>query len=186
MGITVLSLGLTIALLTACAPAHVVHTPAPTPVAGARVRYAVRPDTTDFVTVRLLALDADSLVFERFIPGEPQGRWVIAAVATDSVARLQVHVGRRGNAGRGAAFGFLVGGALGLACASEGDSWVVTSEQCLVGYALLGSGTGLLIGALRRSDVWAPTALPARPPALPPAPPITASAAIEVPPVPPW
>lgn len=184
MQITPLSLGLTIGLLTPCAPAHVVNTPAPRPVAGNRIRYAVRPDTTEFVTARLISIDADSLVFERFIPGEPEGRWVAASVATDSVARLQVHIGRRGNAGLGAAFGALVGGAVGVACVSE-DSWAVSSEECLIGYTFLGTGTGLLIGALRRSDVWAPTALPKRPPELPPAPAITAaSVGIDILPIP--
>ncbi|HET8623472.1 MAG TPA: hypothetical protein VFM14_07905 [Gemmatimonadales bacterium] len=115
MRITGLPLGLTIGLCIACAPADVVKTPAPIPVAGARVRYAGWPDTTEFVIVRLIALDADSLVFERFIPGEPKA------------------------------------------------------------------------GALGRSDVWAPTALPARPSELPPAPPITvASTAIDISRIPPW
>jgi hypothetical protein len=78
----------------------------------------------------------------------------------------------------------LVGGALGVACASE-DSWALSSEECLIGYTVLGTGTGLLIGTLRRSDVWAPIALPRCPPELPPAPPVTASSVgIDILPIP--
>jgi hypothetical protein len=161
MRITRLSVALSVGMITACAPAHVVTMPAPTPVAGNHIRYAGRTDTTELVTVRLVSLDADSLVFERFIPADPKGRWVTGSLATDSIARLQVRVGRRGNAGRGALIGGIVGGVLGIACASEEGGWLQPSpEECVLGYTLSGAGTGLLIGALIRSDVWAPTALP--------------------------
>ena len=159
MPIIRLSVVLGVGLLMACAPAQVVRTLVPTPVAGNRIRYAVRPDTSEFVTARVISLDADSLVFERFVPADPEGRWVAGSVATDSIARLQVHIGERRNGGRGALFGALVGGAIGIACASE-PGWIVTSEQCLVGYTLIGAGTGLLFGTFNRSDVWAPTVLP--------------------------
>jgi hypothetical protein len=159
-----LSVVLAASLLGACAPAHVVTTPGPIPVAGNRIRYAVRADTAQLVAARVISFDGDSLVFERFIPGDPEGRWAVASVATDSIARLQVHIGRRRNAVRGGAFGALVGGAIGIACAGGEAGWIVSSEQCLVGYTLLGAGTGLLIGALMRSDVWAPAVFPTRPP----------------------
>lgn len=153
-----------ISLLTACAPAHVVSTPVPAAVSGDRIRYAGRSDTTDFITARMISIDADSLVFERFIPGDPAGHWVMGSLATDSIARLQVRVGRRGNPGRGALIGGLVGGAIGILCATEESSgWVQPSpESCFMAYTITGVGTGLLIGALTRSDVWAPTAVPRR------------------------
>ena len=74
----VLRLCLVLALCTACAPAHVVNTPASIPLSGSRVRYAMRPDTSEFVSARLISLDADSLVLERLIPGDRDGRWVAA------------------------------------------------------------------------------------------------------------
>lgn len=168
--IAYLSAALAVGLATACAPAHMVSTPAPTPVAGDRIRYADRSDTTSFLTVRLISLDADSLVFERFTAGDAR-RWITGSLATDSIARLQVRVGRRGNAGRGALIGGLVGGVLGIACASEESGWLTpTPGECLLGYTLTGAGTGLLVGAFVRSDVWAPGALPTRRLEQPPAP----------------
>ena len=159
MRITGLSVSLAIALVTACAPAHLVTRPAPTPPPGSRIRYAARSDSTELIAARLVSLDADSLVFERFIAGPPRGGWVAGSLATDSVARLQVRIGRRSNPGRGALFGAAVGLGLGIACAGEEGEWV-TPEQCLFGYTLIGTGTGLVIGLLVRGDVWAPTVLP--------------------------
>ena len=180
MRITRLSVMLGLGLIGACAPAHVVTTPAPTPVPGSRIRYAVRSDTTRFVDARMVSLDADSLVFERFIAGDG-GRWIVTSLATDSIARLQVRVGRRRNPGRGALIGGIVGGALGLACASEAEgNWLVTPEECLLGYTVLGTGTGLLIGTLVRSDVWAPTPLLQRGQEVPPAPAPVSAAPLRI------
>ena len=167
-----------VGLVSACTPAHVVSTPVPAAAAGDRIRYAGRADTTSFVTARMISLDADSLVFERFIAGDPAGRWVAGSLPTDSIARLQVRVGQRGNAGRGALIGGLVGGALGVLCAAETSSgWLEPSpEACFLGYTLTGVGTGLLIGALRRSDVWAPTTVPRRQPGPTPIPPPVSAA----------
>jgi hypothetical protein len=151
----------------------VVNTPAPAPVAGDRIRYAVRSDSTDFVVARAISLDADSLVYDRFVPGATgnAGRWVVGSLSTDSIARLQVRVGRRGNVGRGALIGGLVGGVLAIACANEEPGWLTpTPGQCLLGGTLSGVATGALIGALIRSDVWAPTGLPTRRQAQPPTP----------------
>jgi hypothetical protein len=161
--------GLSISLLAACTPAHVVSTPAPLPAAGDRIRYAGRADSNEFVTARMISIDADSLVFERFIAGGAPGSWVRGSLPTDSIARLQVRVGRRANPGRGALIGTLVGGALGILCATESSSgWLEPSpESCLMAYTLSGAGTGLLIGALSRSDVWAPAVMPVRPPPAP-------------------
>lgn len=148
----------TAVLVAACAPAHVVSTPAPPPVAGDRIRYAERADSTELLTARVVSLDADRLVFERFVAG-PRGHVITGSLATDSIVRFQVRVGRRGHPGRGVLFGGVIGLAIGIACASE-ESWLVTSEQCLVGYTVAGAGMGLLVGVLVRSDVWAPTTPP--------------------------
>lgn len=155
--------------LSACIPGHVVSTPAPTPVAGERIRYAGILDTSEFIQARLVSVDADSLVFERLVTGwgKGSGVWARGSVSTDSIGRLQVRVGRRSNGGRGALIGVLVGGGLGLACAAttEGGWMEPTPEQCMLGYTLMGAGTGFLIGALIRSDIWAPSPLPRRKPA---------------------
>jgi hypothetical protein len=153
-----------VVLVAACAPAHMVRTPVPVAAAGDRIRYAGRSDSTAFITGRLISIDADSLVFERFVARDPAGIWVRGSVPTDSIARLHVRVGRRANAGRGALIGGIVGGALGIMCAAQTSSgWLEPSpEGCFVGFTLMGLGPGLLIGALRRSDVWAPTPVPRR------------------------
>jgi hypothetical protein len=177
-----LSVALAIGLVTACAPAHVVSTPAPTPVAGIDIRYAVRPDTTHLVTARVISLDADRLVFERFIPGD-RARWLTDSLAVDSIARLQVRVGRRGNGGRGALIGGAIGAALGIACAADYDaeSWFSpTPGQCLLSGTLTGAGIGLLFGALARSDVWAPAPLPTHRPEEPPPPASVSTARIGI------
>jgi hypothetical protein len=169
-----------VGLVTACAPAHVVSTPVPVAAAGDRIRYAGRSDSTAFITGRLISIDADSLVFERFVARDPAGSWVMGSVPTDSIARLQVRVGRRANPGRGALIGGIVGGAIGILCAAETSSgWLEPSpEACFLGYTLTGLGTGLLIGALRRSDVWAPTPVPRRRPEPTPVPaPVSAAPA---------
>lgn len=171
MKITRCFVAFAISLVTACAPAHVVTTPVPAAVSGDRIRYAGWSDTTEFITARLVSLDADSMVFERFIPADPAGRWVMGSLATDSIARLQVRVGRRGNAGRGALIGGLVGGAIGVLCVIENNSsgWGPSDEGCFMAYTIFGAGTGLMVGALRRSDVWAPAPVPRQGPE-PPAP----------------
>lgn len=183
MRITHRLVGFAVILGTSCTPAHVVSTPVPAAAAGDRIRYAGPSDTTDFITARMISIDADSLVFERFIAGDPAGRWVVGSLRTDSIARLQVRVGRRGNAGRGALIGGLVGGAIGVLCAAETSSgWLQPSpEGCFLGYTLTGVGTGLLIGALRRSDVWAPTTVPRRQPGPTPIPaPVSAAPAVGI------
>jgi hypothetical protein len=120
----------------------------------------------------LVSLDAERLVFERYQmdPAGLRGVWTPDTVATPSLATLQVPVGRRGNAGRGALIGAAAGVALGIACASEDSEWF-SGEECFAGYTVFGAGTGALIGLLIRSDVWAPAVLPSRPPA--PEPPVT-------------
>ena len=173
MKITCLPAGLAVCLAAACAPTHVVNTPAPAPNAGDPIRYATRSDSTAFVKARTISLDSDSLIYERFIadPAGRSGGWVAGSLSTDSIARLQVRVGRRGHAGRGAIIGGVVGLVAGIACANQEPGWLTpTPEQCLAGYTLSGLATGALIGVLIRSDVWAPAVLPARRPAQPPTP----------------
>lgn len=121
------------------------------------------PTPLNFTAVRLVSLDADSLIFERLVSDRAQ-HWVSSSLPTDSIARLQVRISRRGNAGRGALIGALVGVVAGVACASEESGWLTpTPGECLLGLGLSGLATGAFIGVLIRSDVRAPTALPSRP-----------------------
>ena len=152
-------------LLAACAPAHVVTTPVAVPAPDTRIRYSLRADTARFAAALMVSLDADSLRVARFVPdltGRP-GQRVVTAIPTDSVARLQVHVGRRGHVGRGLLFGGLAGVALGALCASDADhSWAGSTGGCLAGATASGLVAGLVAGALIRSNIWAPVPLPGR------------------------
>lgn len=155
-----LALGLT----SACAD-HVTTTPAPTPVPGGSIRYAATTSPDRFTTARLVSLNADSLVFERFDPGISgrEGSWIAGLLTTDSLAHLQVRTGRRGNAPHGALIGAGAGLAIGLLCAAsiDEDKWFQpTPEGCVASGVLSGAGFGLLIGALVKSDVWSPVVLP--------------------------
>lgn len=159
---------LLLGLSAACGP-RVTTTPVPAPSAGTPFRYATRPDSTRFTKAHFVSLDGERLVFERYQldPAGRRGVWTPDTVATPSLATLQVAVGRRSNAGRGALIGFAVGPGLGIACASE-DSGVgaPSDESCAAGYVVMSTATGALIGLLIKSDVWAPAVLPAatRPP----------------------
>jgi hypothetical protein len=167
LGISVLAAG----LLVGCAPAHVVTTPAPVPGVGELIRFADVADSTEFIVGRLVSVDLNQLVVQRFVRPSlvrPEisspGEWVRDSISTDSIARLQVRVGRRGNGIRGAIIGALAGATIGVICATEPEGLGTPSgEACFLGYTLFGTGTGWLIGSLRRSDVWAPAPLPDRP-----------------------
>ncbi|HEX6107724.1 MAG TPA: hypothetical protein VFZ26_19215 [Gemmatimonadales bacterium] len=171
MRLTPLPITAAVALLAACAP-YVTTTPGPEPVAGSPIRYAERADSAKLVPARLVLIDADSMVFERLVPGDYGGKWVAASLPTRQLARLQVRVGRRANTGRGALIGGAVGLALGVACTTD-DSGFVPDEACLISSTATGAVTGFLIGALVRSDVWAPAPLPVRAPAAEPEPVVT-------------
>ena len=162
MRITSLPVTAGLALLSGCGP-HVISEPVPAPTAGSRIRYAVRPDTNRFLSGRLVSLNADSLVVER--PGDAGGQWVTAALPTDQIARLQVKVGRRDNIGRALLVGSGVGFALGALCAAgdEGEWLQPSAGECMAAGVGTGLVTGLLIGAVARSDVLAPVPLPGRP-----------------------
>ena len=108
-----------VALLAACAPAHVVMTPAAVPAPDTRIRYSLRADTARFVTALMVSLDADTLRVASFVPdlsGRPDQR-VVTAIPTDSVAQLQAHVGRARHIGRGVLIGGVAGAALGAVTA---------------------------------------------------------------------
>jgi hypothetical protein len=171
-------IALALGLSTACAPARVLTTPAPVPAPGSPIRYAVRSDPFRFTTGRMISLDADTLAFERFVPGD-RSHWVADRIPTDSVAQLQARVGRRANGGRGALIGGGIGAALGALCASsynEDEFVAFTPGQCLFSGVVTGAAAGLLVGSLTRADVWAPVPLPARGPVEVPKPPLTAAA----------
>ena len=157
-------------LAGACGP-YVVNTPAPVPDPGSAIRYSTPADTTEFVQGRLVSLDADSLAYERLVPNlrTSWSEWKPAAIATDSISTLQVRIGRRNNAGRGARIGAIIGIAGGLLCASGWDQYSGASAgECLILAPLSWAATGALIGLISHSDVWAPTELPPRPTEEPP------------------
>jgi len=161
------SIALVAGLLAACVPARVVTTPAGVPAHDTRIRYSLYADTGRFATALMVALDADSLRVASFVAdlsGRPDQR-VVTAIPTDSIAQLQVHVGRRRHVGRGLLIGGLAGAALGGLCASDADhSWAGSTGGCLAGATASGLLAGLVAGALIRSHVWAPVPLPSSPP----------------------
>ena len=59
--------------------------------------------------------------------------------------------------------GGVIGLGLGMACGASDDQFLQPSaEACLASGVVAGAGTGLLLGWLIRSDVWAPTSVPVR------------------------
>lgn len=152
-----------LATIAACAPAQVVTEPAPAPAAGSQIRYALNPDTTMLVVGRMISLDADRLVYE---PLAAEHRDITSGMLPiDSIARLQVKIGRRGNPGRGALIGAAVGVLAGIGCAIQDPTWgweAPSDGECIALATAGGVSTGALVGLFIRSDVWAPVPLPRR------------------------
>jgi hypothetical protein len=174
-------LGFTVPLaalvVAACAPVQRIGSPVPEP--GDRIRYSLAIDSGRLYTGRAVRLDGDTIVVDRLVSSMIGGaaEWDSAAFATSSLARLEMRVGRRGNAGRGALIGGGVGLLLGVFCAIDTEEgWLEPSPaECVSISTLGGAMTGGLIGMLIRSDVWEPVVLPLRPPTVPGDPAITAS-----------
>ena len=165
-----LAIVLALAALTGCASARVVPTPAPVPPPGSPIRMATRADPSRLIAARLVSLDADTLAFERFVPGDRDGGWVPARIATDSIAQVQTRIARHANGGGGALIGAGLGLGLGIVCAGgydENEWFAPTAGECLASGAVTGAATGFLIGLLSKTDVWAPVALPKRGPVAP-------------------
>lgn len=82
----------------------------------------------------------------------------VRTVPPSEVRRIELSVGRRSAAGRGAAVGALVGGALGLLAvtSSEYDGYYTGGEKVagFIGVTAMGAGVGALIGALSHSERW--------------------------------
>jgi len=174
-----ISLGLV--TITAFAPARVVTAPAPVPDAGSPIRYAIRSDPSRFTVGRLVSLDADTLALERLGSGK-HADWQMDRIPTDSIAQLQVRIGRRSNIGRGALIGGGIGAGLGLLCAGsydENEWFSPTPGQCLASGVVSGAAVGALVGALSRSDIWAPVQLPTRVPGESPTLPVTTAVEFE-------
>ena len=151
-------------LVAACARSPV--STSPVPETGDRIRYAFVGDSATLHVARAVRTSSDTIVIERLVPSVTGGpaRWVQTFLETSSLARLEKRVARRGRVGRGALIGGGVGLVLGLFCANEEPGWLTpTPTECILGYGILGAGTGALIGALIRSDVWEPVVLPLRP-----------------------
>jgi hypothetical protein len=142
-------------------------TPVIAPAPGSHIRYSTGPDSSRLAKARLVTLDAERLVVERFAM-DPMGRtgdWIQDSVPTRSLATLQVRVRRRSHAAQGALVGMALGAVAGVACLAQKDDWLTpTDGQCMVGGVLGGAGYGALIGLLIKSDVYAPTVLPSPPP----------------------
>jgi hypothetical protein len=157
-------------LCSACG-SSIVSTTVLAPAPASNIRYATGPDSSRLVRARLVSLDAERLVLERF-EMDPMGRtgdWIQDSVPTRSLATLQVRVRRRSHAAQGALIGVALGSVLGFACAAQEDDWLTpTDGQCMVGGVLGGAGYGALIGLLIKTDVWAPAAMPSLPPEEPP------------------
>jgi len=163
MSLRTLRIGLALAALTGCASARVVPTPAPVPSPGSPIRVATRADPSCLIAARLVSLDADTLAFERFVPGDRGATWVPARIATDSIAQVQTRIARHGNGGSGAVIGAGLGLGLGIICAGgyDEDEWFApTAGECLASGVVTGAATGFLIGLLVKTDVWAPVPLP--------------------------
>jgi hypothetical protein len=160
---------LSIAALCLCSAcgSSIVSTPVTAPAPGSHIRYATGPDSSRLAKARLVSLDAERLIFERF-EMDPMGRmgdWIQDSVPTRSLATLQVRVRRRSHAAQGALVGMALGAVAGVACAAQEDEWLTpTDGQCMVGGVLGGAGYGALIGLLIKSDVWAPAVAPSPPP----------------------
>jgi hypothetical protein len=167
--------------LTACASSRVVTTPTPVPAAGSDIRYALRSAPYQFARGRLISLDADTMTFEHRARGE-SAAWATDRVSTDSIAQLQTLVGQHKNAGRGALIGGGIGLVLGGLCAiepNEGEMYAPSSGQCVASGVVTGALTGLLIGALSRTEIWAPVPLPTPGQGEPSQPPVTAVAELD-------
>jgi hypothetical protein len=149
-------------LCSACG-SSVVSTPVLAPAPGSHIRYATGQDSSRLAKARLVSLDAERLVFERFEMDPPgrTGESVQGSVPTRSLATLQVRVRRRNNAAQGALVGVALGAVGGVACAARKDDWLTpTDGECMVLGILGGAAWGALIGVLIKSDVWAPAILP--------------------------
>lgn len=155
---------LALGMLSGCTSTQVLTAPAPEPVSGTTIRYTTRPDTARFISARLVSLDANQIVVERFTRGG-QNRWIADSLPTASLGRLEVRVARRNNLAAGVLIGAGAGLALGAACASQSDdSWLApSSSECMTLMPLGGAMWGALIGAVTHRETWAPVTLPGAP-----------------------
>jgi hypothetical protein len=106
---------------------------------------------------------------ERALTVAPSGGLPLK-VPLGSITQLDVGLGRRGNARRGLVIGLLAGLALGLAFSVDpGDCGFESDHFCSRGEAIAGGvltfgGLGAGIGALVKTDRWAPLTMgPPRP-----------------------
>ena len=124
---------------------------APPVMPGQRIRVTTAHPPPLIGTLVLFA--ADSIV----VNADSLGSRV--TVPTGLVQRLEISRGIRSNAGRGAVFGFLAGGAVGglvsyLACTGAADCPRTVAIAGAAVTGLLGAGIGALMGAPKR-ERWA-------------------------------
>jgi hypothetical protein len=129
--------------------------------AGSRIR--VTSDRGSRIGT-LVSLETDSLRYATSDTG------AVAALPLASVVKLERSVGKRSNAGRGAAIGGGIGGALGLgfgliASADEDAFYTYGPEDVAVATLFLGAvgaGVGALIGSGSKRDRWETVPLAAK------------------------
>ncbi len=129
----------------------------PTLTPGARVRAWNSPPADQKVVGTLLEIRSDTLLLQ-------EDGWAdTTPILRTAVTRLDISVGHMRHTGRGAARGFLFGGAVGaLAGVIIGSSFECGTGDCgkegAIAFGAIGAGTGLLIGALvgaiTTSDRW--------------------------------
>ena len=133
----------------------------PPVVAGDRVRFKAPAVATERLVGTLASLAADTCVMY------VEGRADPLTLPLASLTWLQVSRGRESRVGRGAVIGTLVGVAVGLLaplyvcgweeiqCPGEGSiGFLVLWVGSVAGGALLGAGTGALIGSTTIVDHW--------------------------------
>jgi hypothetical protein len=117
---------------------------------GARVRVTVGAPWSEQYTAKIDAIHGDTLLLEG---------GATRVVLFRSLERLEVSQGRRGHPWRGAGIGFLVGAVTGAVLGpytvpGEGDT---AESKAVAGAVLLGAAgalSGVVIGALIKTDTW--------------------------------
>ena len=127
---------------------------------GARIRVQQGSQT---VTGTLLSLDSAGLVI---VTGKADS----VTVPRASITAVEVSTGTRSHAGKGALIGLgtglLTGVVVGIASSGsdDGDFFDFSSGEWAAGVgltgAVIGTGVGAIVGAVIRTDKWAPAVLP--------------------------
>ena len=132
---------------------------APEPALGPGSKLRVWLDRTELpITGTYVSQDQDTLVIR------PPGASATRTVPLSQVSRLQYSAGRHGHAGSGMGIGLLFGALLGGgAGASACEDGLISQGDCTAAAAvfggLVGTFSGLIVGAISRSDRWEPASI---------------------------